>query len=54
MKGKIAFNKSGKNSRTARVNIPSKLYKQLNITEYDRDVELTVKGNKIIIEKINK
>lgn len=52
MKGKIVFNKSGKNSRTARINIPSELYKQLNITEKDRDVELTVQDGKIVIKKI--
>ncbi|WP_252249149.1 hypothetical protein [Clostridium sp. VAP23] len=53
IKGKIVFNKSGKDSRTARFNLPKKIYEQLNITEDDRDIEMNVVENKIVINKHN-
>lgn len=51
--GKISFNKTGKYSRTAKVNLPKKIYYQLNITEDDRDIEMNVVENKIVINKHN-
>lgn len=54
VKGKVAFNKSGKNSTTARINLPKKIYEQLDITYEDRDVEISVVENEIIIKKISR
>ncbi|WP_125153637.1 AbrB/MazE/SpoVT family DNA-binding domain-containing protein [Clostridium rectalis] len=48
---KITFNKSGGGSVTGRLNIPMVLLKSIGINLMERDVELYVKDNKIIIEK---
>jgi antitoxin component of MazEF toxin-antitoxin module len=53
---KVSFNKSGGtakgNAITNRVTIPTKWMKQLGITEYDREVRLSLENDKIIIEKV--
>lgn len=51
MKGKITFNKSGSGSKSGRLTIPSALLEILNITEDERDVEITFQDGKLVIEK---
>jgi len=52
MKGKVTFNKSGNGSKSGRVTIPIALLEILKITETDREVNINLEGNKIIIEKV--
>ena len=52
MKGKITFNKSGSGSKTARLNIPVVLVELMKITEDEREVEITFKDGKLVIEKV--
>lgn len=54
MKSRVTFNKSGSGSKSGRVTIPATLLEVLNITEEDREVEITYIDGKIVIEKINK
>lgn len=51
MKGKITFNKSGSGSRSARLTIPVALLEVLKVNEEEREVNISVEGNKLIIEK---
>ena len=48
---KITFTKGGSGSTTCKLGIPVKWIKELNITPEDRDVEVTLDDDKIIIEK---
>lgn len=52
MKGKVTFNKSGSGSRSGRVTIPVALLEVMGISEDNREVEITLKDNKIIIERV--
>jgi bifunctional DNA-binding transcriptional regulator/antitoxin component of YhaV-PrlF toxin-antitoxin module len=45
------FQVSGKGNITTRVSIPLQWLEDLGISESDRDVKLTKKKNKIILEK---
>lgn len=54
MKSKITFNKSGSGSKSGRLTIPVAFLEVLKITEDDREVNLTLNNNKIIIEKTSK
>lgn len=54
MKGKITFNKSGSGSKSGRLTIPVAFLETLGITEEYREVNITLDGNKIIIEKVEK
>lgn len=49
--GKITFNESGKGSLSGRLTIPVDLLKLMGIDKQNRDVEITFKDGKIIIEK---
>lgn len=53
---KVIFNKSGgtasKNGITNRVTIPTTWITAIGITNEDRNVELTLDGDRIIIKKI--
>lgn len=53
---KVIFNKSGgtasRNGITNRVTIPTTWINALGITQEDRNVEMTLDGDKIIIKKI--
>lgn len=53
---KVIFNKSGgtasKNGITNRVTIPTTWINALGITQEDRNVEMALDGDKIIIKKI--
>lgn len=53
MKGKVTFNKSGNSSgsKSGRLNIPVAFLEVLGITEDDREVEMIIKENKLIVEK---
>ena len=48
---KVLFNTSGKGDTTTKVSVPFQWLKDLGISESDRDVKLTKKGKKIILEK---
>lgn len=48
---KVLFNASGKGDTTTKVSIPFQWLQDLGITAEDRDVKLTKKKNKIILEK---
>ena len=50
-KAKISYNKSGRGSLTTRVTLPITWLRQLGVSEEDREVKLTLKENKITIEK---
>lgn len=52
MKGKVTFNKSGSGSKSGRVTIPVALLEVMGISEDNREVEITLKDNKIIIERV--
>ncbi|HBG7595463.1 TPA: AbrB/MazE/SpoVT family DNA-binding domain-containing protein [Clostridioides difficile] len=47
----INFNKSGCGSTSTRLNLPIKFLRELGVTESDRSVEVTLKGDEIIIKK---
>ena len=55
---KIMFAKSGGTAKgkaiTNRITIPTSWVKEMGIVEDDREVKITLKNNKITIEKINK
>ena len=55
-KAKVAFNKSGGTAKgtaiTNRVTIPTSWIKELGINQENREVKLTLKDNKITVEKI--
>lgn len=48
---KVLFNISGKGDTTTKVSIPFQWLQDLGITAENRDVKLTKKGKKIILEK---
>ncbi len=48
---KVLFNTSGKGDITTKVSVPFQWLQDLGITTEDRDVKLTKKKNKIILEK---
>jgi len=48
---KALFNISGKGDTTTKVSVPFQWLQDLGITTEDRDVKLTKKKNKIILEK---
>ena len=50
-KAKILFNKTGNNSVTTRITLPVTWVRELGATAEDREVKLTLKDNKITIEK---
>lgn len=52
MKSKVTFNKSGSGSTSGRVTIPVAFLEALEITENDRNIEIKLIDNKIVIEKI--
>lgn len=54
MKGKVTFDKSGSGSKSAQLTIPAMLIELMNITEEEREVEITFKDGKLIIEKASK
>lgn len=54
MKKKVTFNKSGSGSITGRVVLPAAYLEILGITESERDINITLDGSKIIIEKVSK
>ena len=49
---KAIINKSGSGSTNVRVPIPSKIAKEFNINAENKDLEIYVEGEKIIITKI--
>ena len=51
MKSKVTFNRSGSGSVSGKVVIPAAFLEILKITKEERDIEITLEGNKIIIEK---
>lgn len=51
MKGKITFNTSGEGSKSGRLTIPVAFLEIMQITEDSREVEITFKDGKLIIEK---
>lgn len=51
-KAKIQFGKNGQGNITNRITIPVPWVKELGITEENREVKLTLKDGKIIIEKL--
>lgn len=54
MKKKVTFNKSGSGSTTGRVVLPAAYLEILGITEEEREINITLDGSKIIIEKVAK
>ncbi|MDK2584237.1 AbrB/MazE/SpoVT family DNA-binding domain-containing protein [Romboutsia sedimentorum] len=48
---KISFTKSGSGSESTRVSLPIKWIRELGITPDDREVEVTLEDDKIIISK---
>jgi len=52
MKGKVTFNKSGSGSKSGRITIPVAFLEIMGISEDNREVEITLKDNKIIIERV--
>jgi antitoxin component of MazEF toxin-antitoxin module len=54
MKGKITFNKSGSGNKTARLIIPVAYIELMELTEDEREVNITYENGKLIIEKSKK
>ncbi|WP_143314462.1 PemI [Clostridium sp. HBUAS56017] len=54
MKGKITFNKSGSGNKTARLIIPVAYIELMEVTEDEREVNITYENGKLIIEKSKK
>ena len=48
---KVLFNISGKGDTTTKVSVPFQWLQDIGITAENRDVKLTKKKNKIILEK---
>ena len=48
---KVTLSKSGKGNTTAKISVPLQWLQDLGISESDKDVKLTKKGKKIILEK---
>lgn len=48
---KIQFGKNGQGYRSTRITLPVPWVDELGITENHRDVKISIKKNKIIIEK---
>lgn len=55
IKRKVLFNKPGgtasKNAMMARITLPPEFVKALEITPDDKEIIITLDGNKIVIEK---
>ncbi|HBF6858436.1 TPA: AbrB/MazE/SpoVT family DNA-binding domain-containing protein [Clostridioides difficile] len=47
----VIYNKSGSGSIGTKLSIPISFFRELGVTETDRSVEVTLKGDKIIIKK---
>lgn len=54
MKGKITFNKSGSGNKTARLIIPVAFMQLMELTEDEREVNISYENGKLIIEKAEK
>jgi antitoxin component of MazEF toxin-antitoxin module len=52
MKGKVTFNKSGSGSTSCRLTIPVAFVELLELTEDEREVEISFKDGKLIVEKV--
>ena len=52
MKRNVTFNKSGSGSTSGRVVLPAAYLEILGITEEEREIEITLEGSRIIIEKV--
>ncbi|MCC0724457.1 AbrB/MazE/SpoVT family DNA-binding domain-containing protein [Clostridioides sp. ZZV14-6104] len=50
----VNYNKSGSGSVSTRLNLPITFLRELGVTEIDRSVEVTLKGDEIIIKKAKK
>lgn len=50
----VNYNKSGSGSVSTRLNLPITFLRELGVTESDRSVEVTLKGDEIIIKKAKK
>lgn len=48
---KITFTKGGSGSESTKLSLPVKWIRQLGLSKDNRDVEVTLDGNKIIIKK---
>lgn len=53
MKGKVTFNKSGSGSTSCRLTIPAAFVEIMGITKDEREVEISFKDGKLIIEKVD-
>lgn len=47
----VIFNLSGCGSMSTKLSIPITFFRKLGVTENDRSVEVTLKGDEIIIKK---
>ncbi|EGT5044476.1 AbrB/MazE/SpoVT family DNA-binding domain-containing protein [Clostridioides difficile] len=47
----VIYNKSGSGSVSTKLSIPISFFRELGVTETDRTVEVTLKGDEIIIKK---
>ncbi|MGO1044485.1 AbrB/MazE/SpoVT family DNA-binding domain-containing protein [Clostridioides difficile] len=47
----VIYNKSGSGSISTKLSIPISFFRELGVTETGRSVEVTLKGDKIIIKK---
>ena len=52
MEKKVLFNKGGSGGLTGRVTIPKDFLEALGITKENNKVNVTLRGKKVIIEKI--
>ena len=48
---KVLFNISGKGDTTTKVSVPFQWLQEMGVTAEDRNIKLTKKKNKIILEK---
>lgn len=53
MKRKITINKSNNRIINGKLTIPAKLLQEIGITEYDREVDINVENNKLVVEKVD-
>lgn len=51
-KAKVLFNKNGNGYTTTRITLPVPWIQELDLNPEDRDVKITLKDKKIIIEKL--
>ncbi|MFL8712815.1 AbrB/MazE/SpoVT family DNA-binding domain-containing protein [Clostridioides sp. GD02377] len=47
----VIFNKSGCGSMSTKLSLPITLIREIGVTENDRSVEVTLRGEEIIIKK---